>query len=138
MGSVSSVNPGVADLLQTLSNENSPVLSNKAAVSALESASPSDIVQLSVAASQLEGIDVMFGLSNSTGTSTTMTDMENLLAAAEPQAPATSAASTSTATTTTSASQLANDQATLQAVETQALFGGGASGLTNSVFNMIG
>jgi len=64
MGSVSSTNPGLTNLLQTLSNLNSPVLSSPAVTSALKKASPVDIVQLSVAANQLQSVDAMFGLSN--------------------------------------------------------------------------
>jgi len=80
MGSVSSVNPGIADLLQTLTNVNSPVMSSKAAVSALEKAPAADIVQLSAAANQLESVDAMFGISTSptTDVSSTLTALESL------------------------------------------------------------
>jgi hypothetical protein len=63
MGSVSGTNPGLAALLQTLSNVNSPVLSSPAAMAAIEKASPSDIVKLSAAATQLSGVGAMFGMS---------------------------------------------------------------------------
>ena len=78
MGSVSSVNPGVADLLQSLSNLNSPVMSSQTVVNALENAPAADIVQLSTAANQLQGIDAMFGISTSPST-----DMSSTLAALE-------------------------------------------------------
>jgi hypothetical protein len=64
MSSVSSVNPGVANLLQTLSNIDSPVLSSQAAVSALENAPAGDIVKLSAAATQLAGMDAIFGIAD--------------------------------------------------------------------------
>jgi len=64
MASVAAVNPGVGDLLQTLGNLNSPVLSSPSVVNALESAPTADIVQLSLAASQLEGVDAMFGIAS--------------------------------------------------------------------------
>jgi hypothetical protein len=70
MSSVSSVNPGVANLLRTLSNIDSPLLSSPAAVSALENAPPGDIVKLSAAATQLEGVDAMFGIADATAAST--------------------------------------------------------------------
>jgi len=60
MGSVSSANPGLTDLLQTLSGI-SPVLSSPSVTSALEKASPADIVQLSTAATELESVDALFG-----------------------------------------------------------------------------
>ena len=58
MGSVSSVNPGVANLLQTLTNLNSPVMSSPAAVAALKKAPAADIVQLSDSAAQLQGVEI--------------------------------------------------------------------------------
>ena len=62
MGSVSSVNPGVADLLQSLTAINSPVLSSqKHDERPGKALRPSDIVQLSVAANQLEGMDAFSG-----------------------------------------------------------------------------
>ena len=62
MGSVSSANLGVENLLQTLSNLNTPVLSSSKVTSALETAPVSDIVELSAAASQLANVDALFGL----------------------------------------------------------------------------
>ena len=85
MGSVSSANPGLQNLLQTLSNLNSPVLSSPAVTSALQTASPADIVQLSEAATQLEGVDAMFGISNSSNASTNST-LQTAMQSAETQA----------------------------------------------------
>src|ERR1700693_648002 len=45
MGSVSSVNPGLTDLFQTMANTSSPLLSSPSVVSALEAAPTADIVQ---------------------------------------------------------------------------------------------
>ena len=64
MGSVGSVNPGVGDLLQALYNNNSslsPVLSSPSVESALQSASPADLVQLSAQALQLQQTGELFG-----------------------------------------------------------------------------
>jgi len=128
MGSVSSLNPGVADLLQTLSNVNSPVLSSPAVVSALENAPTSDIVQLSQSASQLENMDMLFGLPNSAAESSS-NSLSTLLADVEsPQTTAiATGSSTATASASTSASteagQIASYQASLQAAETETLFG---------------
>jgi hypothetical protein len=136
MGSVSSVNPGVADLLQTLTSLNSPVMSSSTAVTALEKASPSDIVQLSVAAIQLQGVDTMFGIStgssssSSTNMSTVLANLGNSLAGA--------AETSANGQTGSAAEQLANYQAVLQGAETQGLFGvGNTIGLSGSLFNTI-
>ncbi|HTX40070.1 MAG TPA: hypothetical protein VME43_33855 [Bryobacteraceae bacterium] len=141
MGSTS-MNPGVSDLLQTLSNLNSPVLSSPAVVSALENASPSDIVQLSAEASQLEGVDAMFGISDSSdGSDSSAGSLTSALASLE--SPAASSSSTSSSSTTSSATssaaQLANYQAAVQSDETQALLDDGTgSGLTGSLFDYTG
>ena len=81
MGSVSSVNPGLADLLQTLSSLNLPVLSSPGVTSALEKAPAADVVQLSAAATQLEDVDAMFGVADGSnaGTNSTLANLEALL-----------------------------------------------------------
>ena len=61
MGSISSTNPGLTDLFQTLSSADPSLLSTPGVTTALENASPSDIVQLSDAAVQLQSVDAMFG-----------------------------------------------------------------------------
>jgi len=61
MGSVSSVNPGVANLLQTLSNVGSPLVSSQSDVSAIEAAPASDIAEMSAEADQLQAVDMLFG-----------------------------------------------------------------------------
>jgi hypothetical protein len=94
MSSVSSVNPGVADVLQTLSNLDSPVASSQSVVNALEKASPADIVQLSNAATQLQNVDALFGVPAPTSTSST--GMSNLLQTLLSNANATTNSSAST------------------------------------------
>lgn len=129
MGSVPAVNAGLSDLLQTLSNVNSPVLSSKAAVSALESAPPSDIVQLSEAAIQLEGVDAIFGVANTPGS-----DMFGALTSLENPS-----AIPSVLSNASPSDQLANYEAALQAELAQGLFAPGTStSITGSLFNSLG
>jgi hypothetical protein len=127
MGSVSSANSGITTLLQTLTNLNSPVMSSKATVSALESASPSDIVSLSDAATQLQGVSELFGLSGGSSTSSSVSSLSYLLggslAANSSQTNSSSANSTAAASTSSATDQLANYEATLQQEQTQALLG---------------
>lgn len=109
MGSVSSTNPGVANVLQTLANVNSPVLSAPNVVSALEKASPSDIVKLSAAATELQGVAMMFGGSAATsdGTSDPLSSLIATLDAsltARTTAGAPGAATTSPSSTDTGSS----------------------------------
>jgi len=141
MGSVSAANTGVTDLLQILSNLNSPVLSSPGVKAALEKAPPADIVQLSMAATQLEGVDAMFGISDGSNanTNTTFANLEKLLtgsAGAAANAQLLSAASSNAA----SADQLATEQTALQSAETSALlYGTGATGSTSgSLFDLTG
>ena len=135
MGSVSSVNPGVADLLQSLSNLNSPVMSSQTVVNALENAPEADIVQLSTAANQLQGIDAMFGISTSPST-----DMSSTLAALEGSAATPGATTTPSVLSTASpAGQLANYQAALQSEWTQGLFDSGTTGsVSGTMFSALG
>jgi hypothetical protein len=63
MGSVASTNAGLSDLLQTLSNENSPLLSTLSSPkveAALEKAPASDIAQISDQALQLQVANALF------------------------------------------------------------------------------
>jgi hypothetical protein len=151
MGSVSSLNPGVADLLQTLSNMNSPVLSSPAAVSALEKAPTTDIVQLSQSASQLENVDTLFGISNNAtesstaGISNLLTELESPQTAVSPSPSSILAATTIPSSTTassasTEAGQLASYEAASQFAETEGLFGTAptASLADTSLLNLIG
>ena len=130
--STATVNPGVSNLLQTLSNINSPVLSSPAVVSALEQAPACDIVQLSAEAMQVEGMDALFGMSDGSGGG----------AAGALQALASSAAgsasSSSSSSSASSATQAAGYQADLQAEEAQALLGGSSTASTGSLLDAIG
>lgn len=67
--STTAVNPGVSNLLQTLSAIDSPVVSSPAAVTALENAPASDIVEISAEALQVEGVAALFGDSGSSSPS---------------------------------------------------------------------
>jgi hypothetical protein len=133
MSSVSSVNPGLQSLLQSLSNIGSPVLSSPSVVSALQNAPPSDIVQLSAEATQLEGVDAMFGMSSdSSGTDAVMQNLDSLLAAPS-SAPASTSASPSASTSasptpSSSSAQQEAYQAAVQSAETESLLGGTSSG----------
>ena len=76
MGSVASTNPlasnnnnGLADLLQNLSNEYSPLLSTLSSPTvqaALQNAPASDIAEISDQALQLQATDALLGISNPT------------------------------------------------------------------------
>jgi len=134
MGSVASINPGLADLFQTLSNVNSPVLSSPAAVSALEKASPTDIAQLSIEASQLEGMDALFGISASSDPNTS-----NLLESVDSTLTGSSAPASLASSTGSTADQVASYQTSVQAAEAQTLLGTGPTGsLSDSLFDLIG
>ncbi|HEY3741424.1 MAG TPA: hypothetical protein VGL53_16345 [Bryobacteraceae bacterium] len=61
MGTTSSISPGIANLLQTLSSVDGPIASSPGLAAALEKAPPSDIVQLSIAATQLQTVSSLFG-----------------------------------------------------------------------------
>lgn len=74
MSSVATVNPGLANLLQSLS-QISPLASSPQLVSALEKASPGDIAQLSSDAIQLQNVDALFG-----NTDASTTDPNSLFA----------------------------------------------------------
>ena len=137
MGSVSStLNPGVADLLQSLANVNSPVMNSPAVVSALEKAPASDIVQLSAEATQLQGVDALFGISGTSATSNT----DALFGITTPTSSTTSVlqALESAGATVSPTDQAANDQATLQAELTSGLFGTGTNNsLSGTLLNTL-
>jgi hypothetical protein len=130
----------VANLLQLLSNVNSPIASSPAAASALENAPPTDIAQLSVEALQLQGMDEMFGITN--GSANPNSTLATLLAAPEASAAteASSAATGSSATpTASSTTSLADQLANAQLSEVEGLFGTGTTGnSSNSLLNLIG
>ncbi len=147
MGTTSSANLGIANLLQNLTNVGSPLASSPTAVAALEKASPSDIVQLSAEASQLQGLEVLFGQTNTNNTATAnQSAADSILAALYPNSSANSSTtdplesldqavanasagatsttgSSSTASTTSLAQALASYQSNLQTDEIQSMFG---------------
>jgi hypothetical protein len=124
MGSVASTNSGLSDLLQTLSNENSPLLSTLSSPTveaALEKAPASDIAEISVEAQQLQIADAIFGDASTaasgtstSGTSTSGTSTNSLFSEL------TSADSTSADSL---AEQLAAYQDNSQVQEAQTLWG---------------
>jgi hypothetical protein len=116
MGSVASTNSGLSDLLQTLSNENSPLvstLSSPTVEAALEKAPASDIAQISKEAQQLQVADAIFGDAGAPSTSADSLFSE-----------LTSAGSNTTAGSAASlAEQLAAYQDNSQTQEAQTLLG---------------
>jgi hypothetical protein len=124
-----------------LSNVDSPVLSSPSVLSALQKASPSDVVQLSTAALQLENVDAMFGMPAAPSSSTT--GLTSLLTSLEaPQIPTPLAANAEapslTSSTASPADQAASYQAALQQSEAQTLFGLGPTSASNSLLNILG
>lgn len=139
MGSVSSISPGLANLLQTLSNVNSPVVSSPTEMAALQKASPSDIAQLSVESTQLQSMDEMFGIStgsliNSGGTlNSTFERLEE-----SGTGSAASATNTPASSSISPADELANEEAAFQGAETQGLVGlGSTSSASASLLNIL-
>lgn len=132
MGSIASTNPastgagsnnnGLTDLMQTLTSENSPLLSTlsqPSIQSALENAPPSDIVEISEEAQQMQSVDALFGISSTANTST-----DSLFSAlADAVSSASSSAASSLDTGSSLADQLAAYQGNMQTQETQTLLG---------------
>jgi hypothetical protein len=112
MGSISSVNPGVSDLLQTLSGaesaSGSTVLSSPAVQSALQNAPAGDIVQLSARAIQLQEADGLFGSAESTQTAASI--IQQALNSSKSSSTATGAAASPSTSSSTTATALAASQ----------------------------
>jgi hypothetical protein len=153
MGAVASTNPGLADLLQTLSNVNSPLLSSPSAVSALEKASPADIVKLSTAATQLEEMTSIFADSNASafggpeaslfGGLESANSGSNILSSLEAGLASSANASAgvtppSNSSATLPSKELPQYQGSVQAAEADALLGAGLAGNTDSLFSYLG
>ena len=121
MGSVASTNSGLSDLLQTLTNENSPLLStlsSPAVEAALQNAPASDIAEISEQALQLQVTNALFGDSNSSSSSS-----DNLFSElASINSTATGATNSSTSGSSL-ADQLSAYQGNLQTQEAQTLLG---------------
>jgi len=130
MGSVASTNTpasntnnGLADLLQNLTNENSPLLSTLSSPkvqAALENAPASDIVEISDQALQLQATDALFGISNTT---TSPTDSLFSALASANSNETSSASGSSLNPGAPLADQLAAYQGNMQTQEMQTLFG---------------
>lgn len=140
MSSVSSVNPGLENLLQTLATINSPVLSSPAAVAALEKAPPSDIVQLSVSAEQLEGMDALFGIADATSAAdSSLGAPSNVMAQSGGSAAGALQTPAGAQPAASSAEQLAGSQEAFETGQTEALFGAPTSSApANSLFDLTG
>jgi hypothetical protein len=132
MGSVSSTSSGLSNLLQNLITESpqlSSILSMPNVQSALENASPGDVVELSDQALQLQQVGVLFGSADGTE-STGLTSASDSLfsalssggsdAASDPivQALENSTASSGTTASTASNSQVQEIEALLSATST--------------------
>jgi hypothetical protein len=126
MGTTSSINPGLANLLQRLSDVDSPLVSSPQAVAALQKASPADIVQLSAEATQLQTFNALLGSADATSPSTTAFDpFASLEAAATAAISGTGAAPSAAASATTPslAAAIASYEGSAQSNEMAALFG---------------
>ncbi len=132
MGSVSSTNAGLSDLLQTLTNENSPLastFSSPAVEKALQNAPAADIVQLSDQALQLQVTDAIFGDANTSSTSS-----DSLFSALQ----AIGSNSPASASGASVADQLAAYQGSSQLQQTDALLGITQPNTTpNSLFDVF-
>jgi hypothetical protein len=148
MGSIASTNPastsagstnnGLSDLLQTLTNENSPLLSTLSSPnvqSALQNAPASDIVEISEQAQQLQSVDALFGISN-TASSSNDSLFSALASIGSSGSSSTSASSLDTGSSLSD--QLAAYQGNMQTQEAQTLLGLTPSGTTNnSLFDVM-
>lgn len=124
-------NPGVAELLQTLSNSGNTILGSPAMAAALQDAPPQDVAELSTAAIQMQGMAELFGLSDGTSTSSSepggsySADMSSILA--NLNASVSGASSSSTSSSQPLSSQLAQYQLDAQGAENAALLGSGST-----------
>ncbi|MGD0435186.1 MAG: hypothetical protein ABSB86_01890 [Bryobacteraceae bacterium] len=113
MNAVSSTNPGLSDLLQTLTNSGSSVLSSTlsspAVQSALESAPQGDLVELSDQALQLQVVGALFG----SPTSDTSTGADSLFDFLDPSLAGTTAASSSSGLLPTDSSAVSSNNTTM-------------------------
>jgi len=144
MGSVPSTNTlasnnnnGLADLLQNLTNENSPLLSTLSSPkvqAALENAPASDIVQISDQALQLQATDALLGISNPT---TSPTDSLFSALASINSNDASSASGSPLNPGSPLADQLAAYQGNMQTQEMQTLFASTPSTTPTAIPNSL-
>lgn len=134
MGAIASPgNLGISELLQTLSDSGNKILITPAMVSALESAPPQDVADISAAAVQSQGMTEFLGLADGTSGSTSPTggytaDMSNILASladsvSNSTAPITTATAAAALPAQPTALQLAQYQTDMQGSESSALIG---------------
>jgi len=142
VASVAPTNPGLTNLLQSLTQIGSPLASSPQVVSALQKASPADIAELSAEAIQLQGVDALFGSIDSNSTDSSVTDPNSIFAVLDQSLTAPGATSGSFYNTTSNDSNtlLSNLEQTLagslpagttlqgglQSAQIQALFGNSA------------
>ena len=156
MSSVAATNPGLSNLLQTLSATSpqlSSILSSSTVQSSLKNASPQDIVKLSEQALELQQVSSLFGSSIGTQSVGLASNSDSLfpslssgtagaVSAAILQAlesPTTGSASSATASTSTQPSvtdQLAAAFSSMQAQELGSLYGSASA--TGSLLNTQG
>jgi hypothetical protein len=134
-GSTGSSSNGLTDLLQTLTSENSPLLStlsSPAIQTALENAPASDIIEISDQAMQLQATDALFGITSSSDSPT-----DNLFSALADSSSGTgsSASSSSLDPGSSLADQLAAYQGNMQTQGAQTLLGNTST--PNSLFDVF-
>jgi len=143
MGSVSSTNAGVANLLQMLQDGGSSVLTSSRVTDALQNASASDVVQLSVDAIKSQNMDALFGVTSSSNTNAS--SLESMLTGKT----ATTGTTQNTLDTgilsseqlaqATPADQASYYQSAAQALQTQAMVTNGIfSNKSGSLINVVG
>jgi hypothetical protein len=143
MGSVSSTNPGVANLLQMLQNGGSPVLASSRVTDALQNAPANDVVQLSMSAIQSQNMGALFGVTG--GATTNGAALENLLTGATANANPTGnttgngVLSTAELAAAAPADQTAYYQSAAQASQTEGMMNAGIfSNKSGSLINIVG
>jgi len=141
MSTVSSVNPGVADLIQLLSSTGSATvtsaLSTKAVQDALQNASAGDIVQLSDQALQLQETASLFGIA--AASSTVATPESLLLQALNSSLTGSTDAGSTPASLAAASSTAATATATLALEQVSQLFGtNSGSGTGNGSLSILG
>jgi hypothetical protein len=124
VASVAPTNPGLTNLLDSLTQIGSPLASSPQVLSALQKASPSDIAELSAEAIQLQGVDALFGSIDSNSSDSSTTDPNSLFEVLDQSLAAPGATSGSFYNTTS------NDSNTLLSNLEQTLAGSPAAGTT--------
>lgn len=136
MSTVASTNASMASLMQIFSNFGSPqvssTLGSAAVQKALKNASPTDIVQISKAALQLQQSNAIFGVSDKSSTDPIAALISSAMGATS------ESASTAASATSSVAEQFAAAQMALQAQQTAALFGDSIGSSTGSLINVFG